>query len=278
MVLTIYRLLILCSKYQDKCKKMDIMTAIENKKSAFRSRLLSGEELVGIFVKTPAHQVIEVLGSSELDFIILDQEHSPFDLKAIDSCLMAANAVDMPTFVRIQQNTATGMLYPLDCGAAGVIVPHVATLDKAAEIGDGGRYRGGTRGFAGTQRAGGYGTKEMNDYIDLADAQNTIIAQIEDVEAVENIEKIVSVESIDAFFLGRADLTVGYGAKSQNDKIVLDALEHVCSVVRKAGKHLAAYSGPSEKQTLRDMGVTMFTVGSEQSLIISGANDIARNC
>jgi len=253
------------------------MTAIENKKSTFRSRLLAGEELVGIFVKTPAYQVMEVLGSSELDFLIIDQEHSPFDLKAIDSCLMSANYVDMPTFVRIQQNTATGMLYPLDCGAAGVIVPHVATLEKATEIGNGGRYRGGTRGFAGTQRAGGYGTKEMNEYIDLADAQNTIIAQIEDVEAVENIEKIVDVESIDAFFLGRADLTVGYGAKSQNDKIVLDAVEHVCSVVRKAGKHIAAYSGSSEKQALRDLGVTMFTVGSEQSLILSGANDIARN-
>ena len=251
--------------------KMTVLT----KKSKFRSRLLAGEELVGIFVKTPSLHVVEVLGSTALDYVILDQEHSPFDLNAMDGCLMAGNAVDMPTFVRIQQNTATGMLYPLDCGATGVIVPHVATHEKAMEIGAGGRYRGGRRGFAGTQRAGGYGTRKMNEYIDQSDAETTIIAQIEDVDAVNNIEEIVKVDSIDCFFLGRMDLTVGYGAAAQTDKIVVEAVEHVCKVVRGAGKRLAAYSSPAEKQILSDLGVTMFTMGSEHSLIVSGANKIA---
>ncbi|MBT5186102.1 MAG: aldolase [Kordiimonadaceae bacterium] len=246
-----------------------------SKKSKIRTRLLAGEDLVGVFVKTPAYQVVEVLGSTDLDFIILDQEHSPFDLNAIDSCLMAGKMADMPTLVRIQQNTATGMLYPLDCGASGVIVPHVATVEKATEIAAGGRYRGGRRGFAGTQRAGGYGTREMNEYIDQADSETIVIAQIEDVEAVENIEDIVKVDNIDCFFLGRMDLTVGYGATAQTDKVVVEAVEHVCKVVRTAGKRLAAYSSPAEKQMLSDLGVTMFTMGSEHSLLLSGANKVA---
>ena len=243
------------------------MTAKNSKKSTFRSRLLSGEELVGVFVKTPAYHVIEVLGNTALDFLVLDQEHGPFDVSSLDSCLMVANMVDMPTLVRIQQNTATGMLYPLDCGGAGVIVPHVATAEKAKEIAGGGRYRGGSRGFAGTQRAGGYGTKAMNEYIDQADAETTIIAQIEDVEAVENIEEIVKIDDIDCLFLGRMDLMVGYGASSPDDTVVVEAVEHVCAVARKAGKRLAAYSSPAEKQMLSDLGVTMFAMGSEHSLM-----------
>lgn len=243
-------------------------------KTNFRRRLLAGEELIGTFVKTPAHMVVEVLGATDLDFLVLDQEHSPFDLNAIDSCLLAANGFDMPTFVRIQQNTATGMLYPLDCGATGVIVPHVATTEKASEIANGGRYRDGYRGFAGTQRAGGYGTKAMGDYIDEADNQVTIIAQIEDVEAVENIEAIVDTPNIDGIFLGRADLTVGFGATSPADKVVVDAVRHVCDVARAASMPISAYAKTSEIAMLRDLGVTMFTVGSEHSLIQSGVKNI----
>lgn len=243
-------------------------------KSNFRKRLLAGEELIGIFVKTPAHMGVEVLGATDLDFLVLDQEHSPFDLNAIDSCLLAANGLDMPTFVRIQQNTATGMLYPLDCGAAGVIVPHVATAQKATEIANGGRYRDGRRGFAGTQRAGGYGTKPMGDYIDEADSQVTIIAQIEDVEAVENIEAIVNTPNIDGIFLGRADLTVGFGASSPTDTVVVDAVRHVCEVAKGVNMPISAYAKTSEIGMLRDLGVTMFTVGSEHTLIQAGVKNI----
>lgn len=244
-----------------------------NKKSNFRSRLLSGEELVGMFVKTPHHMNVEVMGNTGLDFLILDQEHSPFDLSAIDTCLMAGRAADMPMLVRIQQNSATGMLYPLDCGATGVVVPHVATVDKANEIAAGGRYRGGTRGFAGTQRAGGYGTRHMRDYLDEADSETVIVAQIEDVEAVENIEEIVKIEDIDCLFLGRMDLTVGYGAKTQHDDVVVEAVKHVCDVAVKAGKRIAAYSSLAEKDKLRELGVTVFTVGSEHNLIQNGINE-----
>ncbi len=246
------------------------MTLEKTKKATFRSRLLAGEELIGLFVKTPAYSVVEVMGNSDMDFLVLDREHSPIDLNAMDACIMAGRAADMPMFVRIQQNTATGMLYPLDCGATGIIVPHVATVDKANEIALGGRYRNGKRGFAGTQRAGGYGTRVMNEYIDEADRETTIIAQIEDVEAVENIEKIVEVAGIDCLFLGRMDLTVGYGANSANDKIIIDAVEHVCEVARNAGKRIAAYAKPEEKDMLRALGVTMFAVGSEHNLIQKG--------
>ena len=248
-----------------------------SKKSTFRSRLLAGEELVGVFVKTPSYVMVEVMANSDLDFLMLDQEHSPFDLATMDSCILAGRAADMPMFVRIQNNTATGMLYPLDCGATGVVVPHVATPEKAAEIAAGGRYRGGRRGFAGTQRAGGYGTRPMKDYLDEADNETTVIAQIEDVEAVEKIEEIVKVKNIDCLFLGRMDLTVGYGAPSPNDPVVVDAVKHVCAVARAAGIRLAAYSSVEERDMLRELGVTMFTVGSEHKLVQTGLKNLVKN-
>ena len=250
------------------------MTSYLSKQSVFRERLLGGEELIGMFVKTPHYMTVEVMGNTDLDFLVLDQEHSPFDLSALDACLLAGRSVDMPTMVRIQQNKGTGMLYPLDCGAIGVIVPHVATAEKVAEIAAGGRYRNGNRGFAGTQRAGGYGSREMHDYIDQSDSENVIIAQIEDVDGVKNIEEIVKEQEIDCLFLGRMDLTVGYGAKTQNDDVVREAVEHVCKVAKNAGKRLAAYSAPTEIDYLRELGVTVFAMGSEHSLIQKGVKSL----
>ena len=246
------------------------MNSYLNNQSLFRTRLLDGEELVGMFIKTPHYSMTEVMANSELDFLVIDREHGAIDLAAMDAGIMAGRSADMPIFVRIQQNTATGMLYPLDCGATGVIVPHIATRDKAEEIAGGGRYRNGNRGFAGTPRAGGYGTREMHEYIDAADADSTIIAQIEDVEAVENIEEIVKVKEIDCLFLGRMDLTVGYDAKSTSDDVVMDAVKHVCKVARNADKALAAYAGIDELDMLRELGVTMFALGSEHSLVQAG--------
>ena len=43
----------------------------------FKSRLIAKEELLGIFVKTPDPILIEVLGQSALDLLVIDAEHAP---------------------------------------------------------------------------------------------------------------------------------------------------------------------------------------------------------
>ena len=45
----------------------------------FRTRVRAGDRLVGTFVKTPAHEIVELLALAGLDFVCLDAEHGPFD-------------------------------------------------------------------------------------------------------------------------------------------------------------------------------------------------------
>ena len=110
--------------------------------------------------------------------------------------------------------------------------------------------------------------------MDEADSETAIIAQIEDVPAVDLIEEIVKIDNIDGIFLGRMDLTVGYRAESLNDKIVQDAIKHVCAVAREAGKPISAYAKTSEIDYLRDLGVTMFAVSSEHNLVQDGVRNM----
>jgi 2-keto-3-deoxy-L-rhamnonate aldolase RhmA len=50
----------------------------------------------------------------------------------------------------------------------------------------------------------------------------------------------------------------------------MDAVKHVCKVARNADKALAAYAGIDELDMLRELGVTMFALGSEHSLVQAG--------
>ena len=53
----------------------------------FKSRMANRDMMAGTFLKTPAYELVEVLATSELDFICIDMEHSPFDRARTDACL-----------------------------------------------------------------------------------------------------------------------------------------------------------------------------------------------
>ena len=100
--------------------------------TTLRRRLLAREHLIGTFVKTPTTHATEILGALGFDFVVIDEEHAPFDRMAIDAALLAARAAGTAALVRVQ--SATSILSVLDCGATGVLVPHVASAARAREV------------------------------------------------------------------------------------------------------------------------------------------------
>ena len=67
----------------------------------FKSKMASRTIMAGTFLKTPAYELIEVLATSDLDFVCVDMEHSPFDRGRADACLAMARALDFPVLVRV---------------------------------------------------------------------------------------------------------------------------------------------------------------------------------
>ena len=96
-----------------------------------KQRLAAGDALWGTFLKTPSPIVVEVLASAGLDLICVDAEHAPFDRAAIDLCLMAARAAALPAIVRTPTAAPEHVLNALDCGADGVLLPHIRSADEA---------------------------------------------------------------------------------------------------------------------------------------------------
>ena len=240
------------------------MTSLE--KSRFRERLAAGESMLGTFIKTPGVQAIEVLGDVGLDFVVIDAEHGPWDRGAIDLAVLAAKASGIDALVRVEGTGA--ILTALDCGATGVMVPHVSSAKIAREVVDACRYRGGRRGFSNSSRAGGYGRLGLTAHMDAGDSRTTVIAMLEDPEALDPIDAIVAVDGIDAFFLGRGDLTVALGESSTDSEPVRAAIARFISAVTKARKPLCAFVNSStEIAALRALGVSTFILSSEQGLL-----------
>ncbi|MFD2501948.1 aldolase/citrate lyase family protein [Rhizorhabdus histidinilytica] len=110
----------------------------------FRRALRGARPLLGSFIKTPNVHATEILAELGFDFVIIDEEHGPFDRGALDLLLMAAGALGIAGVVRVAG--LTSILPALDMGAAGILVPHVHSAGAAETAVAAARYAGGKRG------------------------------------------------------------------------------------------------------------------------------------
>lgn len=238
--------------------------------SSFRQRLIAGESLVGTFLKTPTSHATEIVGDLGFDFVVVDQEHAPFDRTTTDIALLAARALDTPALVRVSGPEA--ILSVLDCGASGVLVPHVASAAYAREVASLCRYRGGKRGFATSTRAGRYTGVPMWRHIAERDASTVFVAQIEDIEALEEVEAIAAIEGVDSLFIGRGDLTAAFSDEAKDPPAVRKAVERICEAARRARKPISVYVGnAAEAAWLRKLGATAFILSSDQGFLRQAA-------
>lgn len=252
-------------------------TPAGNNQIDLRSALNSGDLTIGTFVKTTHYQTVEVLAGSGLDYLVLDAEHAPFGRESLDACCLAGRAYAMPVMVRTASHRPEHILQALDCGAHGVLVPHVDNPDIAAKVVAAARYReaGGQRGFSNSPRAGGYGRTAMAKHISDGDQHTAVMVQIETAAAVENVADIATVAGIDALFIGRADLAVSYGVDSISDPVVQSAVDKVVSVAKERGLPLGIFlPNVSEIEAFQRLGFTIFIIGSDQSLPKAAASQV----
>lgn len=238
--------------------------------SSFRQRMLAGDNLIGTFLKIPTSHATEILGDLGYDFVVIDQEHAPFDRTTTDIALMAARGQGTPALVRVPGPDA--ILSVLDCGATGVLVPHVKSAAYAQEVAALCRYRGGSRGFATSTRAGRYTGVPMWRHISDSDAGTAFVAQIEDPVALDEIDAIAAVEGVDSFFIGRGDLTAAFGDETKDPPAVRKAVERISEAARKARKSISVYiSSATEASWLHSFGANVFVLSSDQGFLRQAA-------
>jgi 2-keto-3-deoxy-L-rhamnonate aldolase RhmA len=180
---------------------------------------------MGMFVKFPTIETMELLAHAGLDFVIIDMEHVPLGVEKVYDMVSMAERSGMAALVRLRgHDTATANTF-LDAGASGILVPHCSPYEVAQQlIGDMVFPPAGRRGAGGGGRATQWGMDGAEEYRRGGDEGVVRVPMIEDPEAVDDIERILGVPGLDAAFIGQGDLTQTLGDREKAQGYVDRAL------------------------------------------------------
>jgi 4-hydroxy-2-oxoheptanedioate aldolase len=195
--------------------------------SHFKERLYDPDTRpMGMFVKFPTIETMEILASAGLDFVIIDMEHAPLGVETVYSMIAVAERSGMAALVRLRgHDMATANMF-LDAGASGILVPHCSPYELANDLlSDMVFPPAGRRGAGGGGRATQWGIEGASEYRRGGDEGVVRVPMIEDPEAVHDIERILSIPGLDAAFIGQGDLTQTLGDREEAQKLVGVALE-----------------------------------------------------
>jgi len=170
-------------------------------RNRFKSRLATHEYQIGCWLGLADAYAAEVAGQCGYDWLLIDGEHAPNDIRSISDQLGALSGLDVDPIVRLPTDEAWLIKQALDAGAQSLLIPMVETPEQAAAIVAATRYPpAGIRGIgAALARASAFsGTSE---YLETANDQIAVVVQIETRKGVDNIEAIAAVEGVDALFI-----------------------------------------------------------------------------
>jgi len=179
---------------------------------SLRARAEAGERLLGVLLRMPGEELVEMAAVAGFDFVLVDCEHGPADVVALRQHMAVAAVHRVPVVVRVGENDAGMMLRALDQGAEGILAPHVDSAADARALVSAAHYPPiGTRGFATYSRAGRFGQTDAPAHRDWFLANTLVLGMIESPAGVAAAEEIVATPGLDGIMIGPADLAAASG-------------------------------------------------------------------
>lgn len=228
----------------------------------FYARLRQREHMLGTLLILPAPELAEIAAAAGFDWLWLDMEHGLLDVADVQRAAMAAGAV--PCLARVPVNEEAWIKRVLDTGVAGLIIPQVNTPEMAARAVRFTRYPPEGQRSVGMGRAQQYGPG-LGSYAARANAELTLLVQIEHIQAVQNLEAILDVPGVDGVIVGPYDLSASLGLIGQVDAPdVRAAVETTRQICARRGVPAGIFAGdvPAAQRALRD-GFSLVVLGSD---------------
>jgi len=192
--------------------------------------------------------IAKLLESADLDFVLIDMEHSEFDTDRVADLLAWFKATDIAPFVRVPSCLYHFIARVVDGGALGVMIPNMETAEQARLAVDAVKYAPmGKRGVGLGGAHTDYRNPDPVAYFNRSNENTTILAQIESPTGLANLEAIAETPGIDVLWVGHFDLSQAMGIPGQfQNPAFLNALEKVVATARKYHKLAGAQPGSLE--------------------------------
>jgi len=247
------------------------------RQNTFKQNLLAGKKQYGIWNGIVDSYAAEICAGAGFDWVCIDGEHAPFDLRTILHNMQAIQLHQVPAIVRIPNADPILIKQLLETGVQSILAPMIESADQAALIAKAMVYPPkGIRGV-GTALARAAQWNRVHDYFKLANDQMCSIGQIESIKGVEALDEILQVEGLDVCFLGPADLgaTMGYLGQPGHPEVV-KLVKHCIQKIVKAGKIAGFLTGSKPLiQEYTDAGALMIGVGVDTILLAKATKNLA---
>lgn len=227
---------------------------------------------LGTWLMSGSPTVAEAVGRAGFDFVVLDMEHVAIDMAQTAAILQALAGTPAEVVVRPPWNDTVMVKRVMDAGARTLMFPFVQNAEEAAAAVAATRYPPeGVRGVAAMHRASAFGT--IDGYLDAANDQAAVIAQIETPEALTRLPEIAAVPGVDAVFTGPADLSATMGHRGNPGHAeVRAALAEAVRLADAAGLPCGIVGpNPDTVRGYVEMGFGFVAVGSEMGLMMGAA-------
>ena len=245
------------------------------RKNLTKEKILTGETAYGVFVNVSNPSIVEIIGHLGFDFALIDAEHGPMGLESCEQMIRAADAVNITPLVRIAMNIQQNILRFLDMGALGVQLPLLNTKADVENVVRSVKYQPeGRRGLAGV-RANNWGLSgPLGEYVQEANRETLVIAQIETMEAVENLKEILTVPNIDVVFIGPNDLSqaMGYPGQMKHPE-VQKLIDRLVQEIHAAGKATGTVAYDADTLKLRKEQGFKFIVYNVVTMIVKSGRE-----
>jgi 4-hydroxy-2-oxoheptanedioate aldolase len=250
---------------------------MEMPKNKFKAALQGDKNLYGMFLGIPNTSVAELCAGAGFDWLIIDGEHSPFDLQSIMAHLQALAAYPVSAIVRPVEGQTAIIKQILDLGAQSLLIPMVDTAEQAKELVRACKYPpAGIRGV-GTAMSRAAKWNRIPDYLHKANEEVCLIVQIETELGLKNVKDIAAVEGVDAVFIGPADLSAAMGYVGQQDHPqVVDTICETITSINAAGKAagvLAVKKALIEKYA--NAGARFIGIGVDTTVLSNATKQLA---
>jgi len=242
----------------------------------FKADLKSDKTLLGLWLGLGETFSAEICAGAGFDWLLIDGEHGPNDLRSILAQLQAVEPYASQAIVRPPQGDHVLIKQLLETGVQTLLIPMVETAEQAAGLVQAMRYPpSGIRGVgAALARASRWG--RIHDYNALANDQMCLLLQVETRRGYDNLDEILAVESIDGIFFGAADLAASYGLLGQSHHpTIVDAIVAGLKKTRAAGKAGGVLC--SEKpivQRYSEAGARFIAIGVDGLLLAAASTEL----
>jgi 2-keto-3-deoxy-L-rhamnonate aldolase RhmA len=249
-------------------------------RNAVKDKLAADQLVLGLsirIVRTP--DAAKIAKATDHDFLFIDMEHSALSFESVVDMSVAALDTGITPIVRVIGHDHWHCSRVLDCGAMGVVVPHIDNAAQAKRAVDACKYPPiGHRSMSAGFPHFDYKTVAPADAARMHNENILVAVMVETEEAINNVDEIAATEGVDVVHVGTNDLLAEIGLAGQFDHPrVAQMYEKVIAACKRHGKH-AGLGGVRDPQLCKrylKMGFRFMTTNSDLAFLLAGAGQRA---